>query len=204
MITVYYCHLGACPKGQAHKREHELGLALLAEGLCGLYGLSIPAEELPSQLSYHKHKKPFLAGHEDIFFNISHSRGIVACGFSTCELGVDVEAIHGFNERVARKVFTEGEREFLEGFRQDERAREEAFCRLWTLKESCAKQTGLGLAMPFADFSFTLDLSGKEPSIRCSRPGLFFRQQLLGQSHVLSVCSGEPIEGLTLRNKEIG
>lgn len=103
--------------------------------------------------------KPALApgnGVEGLHFNISHTRGLVACALARTEVGIDVEA----SDRtapldVARHAFAPEEVARLDAVPATHRV--ETFLRLWTLKEAFIKATGEGLARPLHAFSFTLD-----------------------------------------------
>ncbi|MCR5403035.1 MAG: 4'-phosphopantetheinyl transferase superfamily protein [Butyrivibrio sp.] len=56
-------------------------------------------------------EKPVLKGHEDIFFNLSHSGQMAALGISDREIGIDIEKCRHFEDSLIRYVFTEKERE---------------------------------------------------------------------------------------------
>jgi 4'-phosphopantetheinyl transferase len=101
------------------------------------------------------HGKPALpAG--GLHFNLSHTRGFVACAIARDEIGIDVEA----SDRPADLAIADqyfAPREAL-AVRSAAPARQTCvFFRLWTLKEAFIKATGEGLSRPLASFSFTLD-----------------------------------------------
>ena len=77
-----------------------------------------------------------------ICFNISHSGDYVVLATADCEVGVDIEKIAPYSGAVAARCFTERELEWLQTQKTDE-----AFCRLWTAKESIMKATGLGFSL---------------------------------------------------------
>jgi 4'-phosphopantetheinyl transferase len=92
-------------------------------------------------------------------FNLSHTRGIVACavGWSD-DLGVDVETIdrsQPLDLDLADQFFAPAEADMIRRL-PAWRARE-AFLRIWTLKEAFIKATGEGLARTLDSFSFTLE-----------------------------------------------
>lgn len=85
--------------------------------------------------------KPYIIGHEDIHFNISHCRVAVACAVGEQPVGIDIETLRPFREALASRVLSESEMENV--MKASNRA--EAFITLWTRKESFVKMTGEGL-----------------------------------------------------------
>jgi 4'-phosphopantetheinyl transferase len=92
----------------------------------------------------------------DLRFNLSHTEGLIACAVTIGrEVGVDVEHIQRRLTRdVAGRFFAPSEVNHLKALAEDEQAR--AFFDYWTLKEAYIKARGFGLALPLADFAFTL------------------------------------------------
>jgi 4'-phosphopantetheinyl transferase len=91
----------------------------------------------------------------DLQFNLSHTRGLVACAMARgADVGVDVERIGRDIDdgEIARRFFSPAERRELEACGAGERARR--FIDLWTLKEACLKATGAGLSESLDAFSF--------------------------------------------------
>lgn len=103
--------------------------------------------------------KPQLASAESgIWFNLSNTRGLVACAVARAkELGVDVEntAAREANLDVARRYFSEAECRALEARPPEERPAR--FFQYWTLKEAYLKARGLGLSYPLD--AFTLEIA---------------------------------------------
>jgi 4'-phosphopantetheinyl transferase len=96
-------------------------------------------------------------GHPSLEFNLSHTRGFVACAVGIgSEIGVDVEALSRNPDLdVADRFFSPREVAIL---RAMPRARQpETFLRFWTLKEALIKATGEGLNRALDSFSFSLD-----------------------------------------------
>jgi 4'-phosphopantetheinyl transferase len=94
----------------------------------------------------------------DLRFNLSHSRGFVACAVSSgITLGIDVEplsrAATGFD--IAERFFSPSEVSILRAVNEDQQST--TFLRFWTLKEAFIKATGEGLYRPLESFSFSLD-----------------------------------------------
>lgn len=203
MITLYYSFYAPCAVKEKHKEEHRVGRALLSHGLEELYNIHIPAEQLDGKLVKNEYGKPALQNHPEIFFNISHCDELVICGFSDSEIGVDVEDIARFQESIFRRVLTPEEKEFLEQYREQEDMFREYFYRFWTLKESRLKEAGHGLAMPMTDFSFQIDASCDPAVITCSQKDVFFYQQKMTDTRILSVCSRQPIPEIRLTELQV-
>lgn len=109
---------------------------LLCKGLSEEFGIVDKPE-----FGFGVHGKPFLIGHPDIHFNLSHCDGVCACVISSHPVGIDVERILHYEDDVMRLTMNETE---LEHIRRSENP-EAAFIRLWTMKESLLKLTGQGL-----------------------------------------------------------
>ena len=108
---------------------------LLAEGLEWDFGIKGPL-----QFGYSPLGKPFLAGHPEIHFNISHCRRCICCAVSDRPVGIDVEEAQ-FDPEFARAVLSPQELERV----LDSDSPQMEFAVLWTLKESFLKMTGEGV-----------------------------------------------------------
>lgn len=100
------------------------------------------------QLETGEHGKPYLKG-QDIHFNISHCKLGVAVAVSTSPVGIDIQDIGEFNEKVMNRVCSDEEKDII--LSSSDSARE--FTRIWTLKESAAKYDGKGIQL-LNSFSF--------------------------------------------------
>jgi 4'-phosphopantetheinyl transferase len=128
---------------QTLKFRYELGrktcaaaYLLLCEGLQKEYGIM----ERPL-FEYGEHGKPFIVGHPDIHFNISHCREAVLCVVSDRPVGVDIESIREYRDSLVHYTMNDAETARIE---QAERP-EVAFIRLWTMKEAKLKLSGRGI-----------------------------------------------------------
>jgi 4'-phosphopantetheinyl transferase len=128
---------------QALKFKHEQGrktcaaaYLLLCEGLRKEYGIT----EKPV-FEYGEHGKPSIVGHPDIHFNLSHCREAAVCVVSDRPVGVDIESIREYKESLVRYTMNEDE---IAQITQSSHP-EEAFTRLWTMKEAVLKLSGEGL-----------------------------------------------------------
>ena len=133
-------------------RQLSLGAELLLMHGLKQYGLELNKIEY----CYGKYGKPYLKDQPDIYFNLSHSEDIVICAVSPQEVGCDIEKIANANFSIAKKCFCENESEMLDSLKNPESKRE-LFFRLWTLKESFIKLTGMGMHMPMNSFYITFD-----------------------------------------------
>jgi 4'-phosphopantetheinyl transferase len=90
-----------------------------------------------------------------IYFNISHTDGLVVCLVSTeYELGVDTELLSRAQSllAMAADVFAPKELSDLAALSEDEQMLRAV--HLWTLKESYIKARSMGLALPLDGFAF--------------------------------------------------
>ena len=49
---------------------------------------------------FNEHGKPYLVGHEGVYFNISHCREAIAVGVSNREIGIDIEGHKHFSHAI--------------------------------------------------------------------------------------------------------
>ncbi|MBE6024304.1 MAG: 4'-phosphopantetheinyl transferase superfamily protein [Cellulosilyticum sp.] len=141
---------------------------------------------LPIRIKRDCFNKPHLVDYPDIYFNLSHCKGMVACIIHSRPVGVDVEYMRDFTAPVMGKVCSIEEQNWI---RESENP-EEAFFRLWTLKESYIKTIGLGIQFPMKQVQFKLQSSGK---IESNQKGYRFRQIKIGDTFILASC--EKVKG---------
>jgi 4'-phosphopantetheinyl transferase len=99
-----------------------------------------------------------VVGLPKIQFNLSHTRGLVACAISLdAEIGIDAERLapERVELDVATRYFSSSEVEILRRTAPD--CQGLVFFRFWTLKEAFIKATGQGLSRALDSFSFSLD-----------------------------------------------
>ena len=129
---------------QALRFRHEQGrrlcvlaYLLLKQGLREEYGImDNPVFE------YNEHGKPSIVGHPEIFFNLSHCKEAVACAISDQPVGIDVESVRSYKERLARYTMNDEEVRDIETSEQPDTT----FIRLWTMKEATMKLVGTGIS----------------------------------------------------------
>ena len=133
----------------ARSKRLSLGAWLLLEHALGDAGLSA------GELCLGAHGKPCLASRPALCFSLSHSGERVLCAVSDAAIGCDVELRRPVDPALARRFFHPDEAAALDALPASKR--EEAFFRLWTLKESVLKATGDGLTRPLSSFAICLD-----------------------------------------------
>ena len=139
------------PKG----RFQSLAVGLLLRKACEDFG--IPGAD--EYVTLEKNGKPCFVYHPEVQFNLSHSENRAMCVVSRgadSPVGCDVEKIKGDRGELAERFFMPEEAAWIKDF-QEESLRNDAFYRLWTLKECYMKVTGLGLSLSPSDFSFLLE-----------------------------------------------
>lgn len=82
-----------------------------------------------------KSGKPFCKN-ADIEFSISHSGDYSVCAVNNTPIGIDIQKIVPYNEKIARRVCSSNELEIIE--KSSDKARE--FIKLWTKKEAVIKR----------------------------------------------------------------
>jgi len=125
---------------QNGKKESTVAYLLLRIALNEVYGIDKIVE-----FDYLDMGKPILRDFPQIYFSLSHTKGVAACVVSDFEVGVDVQIIRPVTDKAANRVLTEVEyTEFKAAKNPDE-----FFCKIWAVKESCMKKTGQGMAAAF-------------------------------------------------------
>lgn len=92
-------------------------------------------------IEYGESGKPYLVEYPDIFFNISHCVYGCVVIVANVPVGVDIQNIVPFSNKVAEKVCCSAELDVLKKSRN--KARD--FICMWTIKESYLKMTGEGI-----------------------------------------------------------
>lgn len=159
---------------KASEAAHELLNAVLEEA----YGICAP------EILTGPQGKPFLPGGPE--FNISHSCGHVAVAFSPLPVGLDVEAVRPYLEKLPERIFSPEELSWFlcRGSTKID------FFTLWTLKESYYKYLGTGLPGFPNGTNFYLD---EKKQWKMGNSGLYFK--VLAEKNLsLALCSQEEIE----------
>lgn len=161
------------------KRAESLGAGILLEyalNEAGLAGSDRTITYLPSG-------KPVL---KDCGISLSHSNGIVMCAIAPFELGCDIERIGKKDyKKLSERFFHDYEKAYAS-------SSEEAFTRLWTLKEAYVKYLGTGLSKSLDSFFFE-GLSGSDElkviDNQKRNDSCFIYTEKLGNEYIYSVCA---------------
>ncbi len=147
---------------------------LLAHALCrSVLARLCGAAPLALQFQAGEHGRPeltFPRCDPRLRFNISHTRGLVACAVALAhDVGVDVERVDRRVQidQLAASVFSDAERAALTLLR--DAAQRTRFFELWTLKEAYIKAVGKGLALRLSAITLDLD-AGAAPRIAFAPP----------------------------------
>lgn len=142
------------------RNEHDRKLSvaaylLLRDALETEYGMTAPPV-----FDYHEGGKPFIADRRNICFNISHCRNGVACAVSNRPVGIDIETIRPYRHELAERIMNAEEMATIETSPRPEIE----FIRLWTMKESFLKMTGMGIRsdlkqVPLSSAHFTTTIN---------------------------------------------
>ena len=122
-----------------------------------------------------------------IRFNLSHTRGMVACAVTAQDdVGVDIESVDRPNggRDIADRFFSPAETALIDHAPPDEQRA--VFFRLWTLKEAVMKATGRGFNLPLDAFAVTIDPPGVTFHQEPAGPWQF-DQRIVAPNHALAV-----------------
>ena len=117
----------------------------------------------PEHIEYYKneHGKEYIKNRQ-IYFNISHSVGLLCSAVSDSETGIDCETVREMDyEALSKRFFTKREH----GSIMSSQNPLDEFFRIWTKKESYVKYTGEGLSRPLDSFD-TKDLEDVQSTYR--------------------------------------
>lgn len=135
-----------------------------------------------------KYDKPYIANHENIHFNLSHSGTVVACAVSDRQIGADIE----YNDPqidldIAKNYFHDSEYVNI----MNAEIPSDEFFRYWVLKESYMKYTGLGFQLDLN--SFEIMIIDDEISLKDDTDNLSFSLFDI-DDYKMAVCSHYPVD----------
>lgn len=161
-------------------------------------------EVLPLSYRYTEQGKPYLVNYPHVFFSLSHSGTMAACAVSDREIGMDVQKHTEVKEGLAERFFTKEECEMLRKAAAGREGFEHLFFRMWSIKESYIKYTGLGMRQGLDTFS----IDWQKQTIlegRTHKPSACFKEIILQdkQDYAVSICSKKKADGIILRRIEL-
>lgn len=118
------------------KKRSAAAWFLLRFALRREYGIAEPGE-----FTFGEHGKPFLTGHPEVFFSLSHCREAVVCALSDSEVGADAQEFSEPSPGMEKRIFSPAEAEAM-------KAAEDKtlfFTTVWTGKEAELKRRGTGI-----------------------------------------------------------
>ena len=137
-------------------KDKEDKLRSLGAGILFHYGMLEQGQNgTEAEIDYGEHGKPYLKDLPGLHFNLSHSGDMAVAAFSENEIGVDVQQMGAISRKLAKRFFSTEEYDFWVGL-QSLPIQEHAFYRIWSLKESFLKVTGLGMSLDLTSFSISI------------------------------------------------
>lgn len=104
--------------------------------------------------------KPYFLYNDTLHFSISHTNSHIAIALDNQPIGIDIEQKRRYKPDLVRRFFHSDEVAYLSALPIEEQ--DEAFTRIWTLKEAFVKYTGQGIADNFKSFAVGLPLQSSE------------------------------------------
>ena len=171
----------------AEDRMRSLGAGML---LNSVLAENCPEVPLPPDIEFQEGGKPFLAGFDNIHFNLSHSGTYAVCALDDFAIGIDIERIKPAKTGIAARFFSAEENEFLKTLPNGE---QKAFFVVWTRKEAFLKALGKGLRMDLRSFSVCKKDSGVQEIFEVLQEGRssgwFCTSMEFGENYIISTCS---------------
>lgn len=117
--------------------------------------------------------KPILNKPEGIFFSISHSNYIAVAVVADFPVGIDIEIVRKYDERIVERFFTKNDYEYIKAL--DKEIQPKKFTEMWTFKEALAKMMDRPLTqiLPWIDYHEYCD--GYKGDMSWMRQGFEFR-----------------------------
>ena len=129
-------------------------------------------------VDFSKNGKPYLKNCP-LFFNLTHSEGLVCCAVCQSEVGIDAEMPKPCRKNVIKRVLCENEINSMTDEEND-------FIKLWTIKESFLKHSGKGISAGLSNLDFSSVFKLEE----FDAYGLHFKTAVIDK-HKFCVCSKE-------------
>lgn len=137
-----------------------------------------------------KEGKPLIKGHNDIYFNATHSGEYAAVCFSATPVGIDIQQYCKYNPRLAERFFAKSE--YQDMMLLPEKSQQDRFFRLWTLKESYIKFTGQGMKQELDSFYFKFGQN--DNLLQSNFENCHFLEYIPAKDYRMAVCIGDKID----------
>ncbi|MCH5197532.1 MAG: 4'-phosphopantetheinyl transferase superfamily protein [Oscillospiraceae bacterium] len=184
----YKKYYSVLPQIRKEKADRYLNVSdkCLSVGAWTLLNAAI-GEKSGENVLFEENGKPYFEN-TPIKFNLSHSGNYALCAVSGGDIGCDIEKIKEVNMKVAHRFFFKEEIDLLDSL-ESEAQKTEMFFRLWTLKESFMKATGLGFRLGLSDFCVYFE--NGSPRVKQSVDGrnYYFKEYNIEKKYAAAVCS---------------
>ncbi len=118
-------------------RYRLLSAGMLIKDMCDKMGIEDPV------IARDEHGKPYIEGHPELYFNLSHSGKLVVMAYGDRPVGIDIQETRNVSESFAKRILNESEYDTYD------MTDAKTMCFVWTIKEAYSKLIGLGLAYDF-------------------------------------------------------
>lgn len=153
----------------------------LLEEMLASRGVASPYEYEVSEVG-----KPYLKDKTgNLSFSLSHTNGLVVCGVSESDIGIDVEPIQRYNRAIAHRFFVPEEWEWIESGSEEEWGIR--FYKIWTYKEAADKMLGEALPKVIKEIVYPEAMgSGQQPQ--------WHWKNWIVDNYVVTLCSASAID----------
>ncbi len=179
-------------------KNRKAAMVSIAAGLClqEIIERELGIESKDLVIETNEYGKPYVIGHPEFCYNISHSEDRILIGFGNSPVGVDIECVKEkkADERVVKRCFTEWEKRYVTGDDRDDLQEPEEikiwrFYEIWTMKEAYLKYTGTGINVPLNSFEVnpighTVTGEGVEHNVK----NICMMDEKEGNSYIYSIC----------------
>ena len=146
--------------------------------------------------------KPYIAGHQEFHYGLSHSGDWVVCAVDNMPVGVDLQEIKPCKISLAKRFYHEEEYNRLLALGETDLDRQtQEFYRMWTAKESAVKLSGRGIGAGISQYVTAKDYcSVFDQKQRCT---IGIKQYSILEGYMICICSNtgnfpDQLEQITL------
>lgn len=132
-------------KNCLRSRKHNTIIKILLDKLMMDFSESINEK----YICYEENGKPFIKN-KSIYFNISYSDNIGVLAISNENVGIDIEKIKKYDEKLVNNFYSKEELRYL----KKSYDRNYEYTKLWTYKEAYLKYQGTGINDNFKNLNF--------------------------------------------------